>query len=395
MNNRKTELASFDIVMFNMSEFSDWEKKNLVNRNRHILYSLLGNKNVGKILAIDFLPFSKKRAARLWLENIRNSKDIKGKIIFKTGLSCCYQAKHNTRLYILSTVKNIFSNRGLINDIKKALELLAIKNYILWSYDPLSINQQLLLQPMVRVFDAVDDWQSHPKYKKFREQIHNNYQTISKDFDLIFTVSKELSNHFKNSFWLANGVDTKHFRAVGLKDPLKNYQRPIVGYVGIIEKRFDMDLLHYLAEKNPNLSFVILGWLWKGVNKIKLPNVYFLGQVAYQDLPAYINSFTVGIIPHKINRFTKSMNPLKLYEYLALGKPVITTPVAGVEKYSNYIYISRNANDFNEKLRKSLAENNQRLATERIKLMELEDWKIKINKIMEILIDKIKTCNYQ
>ena len=77
MNNRKTELASFDIVMFNMSEFSDWEKKNLVNRNRHILYSLLGNKKVGKILDMDFLPFSKKRAGRLGLENIRNRKDIK------------------------------------------------------------------------------------------------------------------------------------------------------------------------------------------------------------------------------------------------------------------------------------------------------------------------------
>jgi len=101
---------------------------------------------------------------------------------------------------------------------------------------------------------------------------------------------------------------------------LENIPKPIIGYLGIIQQRIDIDLLEYLAQKNPDKSFVLIGPLWpvyfrklrkpaieiKRLEKYK--NIYLLGRKKYQQTPVYINNFQVAICPHKIDKFIKSTN---------------------------------------------------------------------------------------
>jgi len=106
-----------------------------------------------------------------------------------------------------------------------------------------------------------------------------------------------------------------------------------------------------LANNNPDIDFVLIGWKWGRTDFSKIENyanVHFLGQKNYEELPQYINKFSVAIIPHKIDQFTKSMNPLKIYEYLAAGKQVVSTPVAGLELFENDIKVGNTKQEFNQ-----------------------------------------------
>lgn len=376
-----------------MIEYSKWIRKGIPNRNRHVLFKLLQNKKIDKVLAVDFLPFTFKRAVGNVFENVW--QDFGGMVLKKSVFSKLTQI--SSKLFVYSTVKSFLpGEKKVYREIEDHAAYLGLKNYGLWSYYPMFagyLNYFKNCHP--KVFDAVDNWVEHPNFHEYRLRLRRHYGLIDEKADNIFTVSKKLLALFpknKNKFWISNGVDLEHFRNLG-KSPhspklklLSSLKKPLIGYTGIIQERLDLDLIEFLSLKNPEKSFVFLGPVWTKVDKLKrLRNVHFLGEVGYQDLPHVLKQFDLGIIPHQINDFTNSMNPLKLYEYLAAGLPVVTTPVSGTEQFSKSVFIAKSREEFDLKINKVIASNkNSRpeLCPEE-DLLKNYSWENKVNEMLD------------
>ncbi|MEO6928095.1 MAG: polysaccharide pyruvyl transferase family protein [Casimicrobiaceae bacterium] len=150
----------------------------------------------------------------------------------------------------------------------------------------------------------------------------------------------------RNAKRVTNGVDVAHFAVRRGRFPVPPGMsaitargKPIVGYFGALANWFDFDLLATVAKHRPDLEFVLIGPDYDAtpdaVNWQSRPNVHRLGIVPYEDLPRWACWFDVGMIPFKVNAITESTSPLKLFEYMALGLPVVATDLRECRKYSS------------------------------------------------------------
>lgn len=136
------------------------------------------------------------------------------------------------------------------------------------------------------------------------------------------------------SHLLSHGVDVDAYLTPGISPPedLLSIPAPRVGFIGKIEEWVDLDMVESLAQRHPQASLVFVGPISTDVSTLKTyPNVHFLGARPRERVPAYLSGFDVGLIPFKQNELTRNVNPLKLYEYLAAGLPVLSTPMNAVQ----------------------------------------------------------------
>ena len=118
------------------------------------------------------------------------------------------------------------------------------------------------IKSRLTVFDSVDNWAEHSSYVKFKTRIEKSYDYIKKNTDIIFTVAEDLKNLFDdqpNVYWIPNGVDLKHYQDEWklVNRDIGDLPKPIIGYIGVIQDRVDLELIQFLAENNPNKSFVL------------------------------------------------------------------------------------------------------------------------------------------
>ena len=390
MTNPKQKNEKYNIVMFSMSAYFEWQPSwhgGVINRNYFILQQLLKDERVNKILHIDYVA----PGFRYFFKELLKARPYKKnpETVYKSSLTKVN--KVTDKFYVCSSLNNI-------NKIKKIINFLNLnKNLIIWSYDPFKFKIFSDKYPgKYKVFDTVDNQMEHPNYKNKINKLKKGYEYIKNNADYIFTVSNDLRRIFDkqdNVTWLPNGVNNNHWQNKTdsqLKD-LKNIPKPIIGYHGIIQERFDQELISYLANNNPDKSFIFVGWKWKRVDFSLLDNyknIYFLGHKNFDELPKYVNNFDVAIIPHKIDEFTKSMNPLKIYEYLATGKPIVSTQIAGLEPFEELVYISKNYEEFNNNINQAIKDDNKDIISKRISTAKKHDWKNRIDKIFNIISKK-------
>ena len=175
-------------------------------------------------------------------------------------------------------------------------------------------------------------------------------------------VKKYRSKNFK---LVTNGVEVKHFRQKIKYDDYPNEikhivdkNKSIIGYFGAFASWFDYQLIIKLATRRPDLEILLLGWDYDGsikkYNLKKYDNITVLGPIKYLELPKYAACFSVSTIPFLINDITKSTSPIKLFEYMAMGKPIVTTDMPECRKYES-VLIGENHEDFLEKIDKALS----------------------------------------
>jgi glycosyltransferase involved in cell wall biosynthesis len=378
--------------MFNMSAYSAWQS-GVQNRNFHILNQLLVDERVERILAIDYLPHIYKRLARVFVDDIL--KPPPGEILDKSLLSRLVRV--NDKLTVYSSAVAKLSLKKFYRDLTEILKELGFDDYLLWSYYPLEIGYFKELQPRLKIFDAVDNWIEHPSYKKFKDRLASNYQIIDQEADLIFTVAEEQQALFTRQekvHWIPNGVDLKHYqREYGIINrDIGDLPKPIIGYVGTIQDRVDLDLLEYLVKSNPEKSFVLVGPVWYSSIQEKFAayhNIYFLGRKSYQEVPMYIQQFDVGIIPHRLDNFLKSTNPMKVYEYLACGKPVVSTGGSGINLFKDVVYIADEYKKFNQFVNQALTEDDKYLAHERVVAVKDHSWLKRTERMLSLIYKKL------
>jgi glycosyltransferase involved in cell wall biosynthesis len=160
------------------------------------------------------------------------------------------------------------------------------------------------------------------------------------------------------------GVDAAHFDMArianrSLPKDIERLGHPVVGYFGRICGRMDIELLGSMADSHPEWSIVLIGEVIEHEFRLeKRPNVVLLGQKSYAELPQYVQAFDVCMIPFRLNELTLKVNPTKLLEYMAAGKPVVSTAIPDMIRfYGNVIGIARNKEDFIAAVESTLEEN--------------------------------------
>ena len=276
------------------------------------------------------------------------------------------------------------------------LESLPIERPVVhWISYPPHVNQVGRLKEDLLVFDALDE--ASGEFADWAE----NLDKISSKADIIFTTSNKLydyhSQSHHNVHMCSNGADYEHFKAAQKvfaprpMDMPKN-NRPVIGYIGAVAPWIDWDIIQYLSSHNKTFNFVILGPLYgqfKGM--VEAPNVYYLGRKEYDMIPQYLQFFDVCMIPFKVTSMIEACNPIKMYEYLSAGKPVVATnmPEAAAMKE---IYIGKSKEEFNQKVHQALLEkNNQDKVDLRIDLAKNNSWIHRAASAIEVIDETLKT----
>ncbi|MFH1171099.1 MAG: glycosyltransferase [bacterium] len=338
----------YDLLLLNMSREADW-RRGVVNRNAAIASELRSSRRIRKILSIDFLPHTYRRALRVWWQDVRDGH-VGGKE--QASLLTRFSSLDHERRYHCASIVPIFSEEYFLRMVERFLRQHGFSETILWSYLPTYVKAFTRLPVRLSVFDAVDDWSCHPAYRSLRNALNNNYRFLEEHAGTIFTVSRELKNkfpHHRAVHWIPNGVDVNRFAT---REPLSPYgteQRPRIVYVGVIQERVDLALLAWLARERPGYLFVLIGPVWRGMDITqlqKLSNVRFLGFQPANRVPALLHHASVGIVPHRHDTFVESMNPMKIYEYLAAGLPVVATHAEGFERYAPAVRRAKRREDF-------------------------------------------------
>jgi glycosyltransferase involved in cell wall biosynthesis len=250
---------------------------------------------------------------------------------------------------------------------------------ILWLSVPSHINLIDQYDPDLVIYDAVDEPKEEfaswaPYYPAILEKAH-----------LIFTSAKSIYDHLSsihpNVNLVPNGVDNVHFSAPRIQKPADlPTGKPIVGYSGAIAPWVDWDLLTLVIKDNPQIQFVFIGTLFQMRNfPLKMSNVKYLGLKHYAQLPAYLQNFTVGIIPFRITEMTKGCNPIKLYEYYAIGLPVMATPLPELISVPK-IYLDNDPTRFSLRLGQ-IVQKGDLWKSQRLAYAQSNDWAERTNQI--------------
>lgn len=390
-----------NIVMIPFHDYKKWEQEGYRTRDAHLFLFLKQEKQVKKLLIIN-RPVS---LAEVCVKGIKRLQ-IFGTIKYQTSGICLTQLEDKVWCLdfflwdfwrVLKERKrwwfSVFQYTEIQDGIKEALQYMDITSPVLFLQNPMAVAAVDAIKPSVFAFDAVDNWLCHPQMMSSKSQLQRNYAQIKQEADCIFTVSQSLRSFFgerQEVHWVPNGVDSHYFdRAI---DHVFS-GTPVIGYVGKIQERVDFSLIEQCLQAFPDCRFEILGPIYaqkKRVEEMKhrYKNIVFYGDVHYQELPEAMRRFDIAILPHKINEFTKSMNPLKLYEYLAAGKYVVSTMVAGTESLAEYLELAETEEAFVEKLAMvidKVRKGKHQDISKVIALLDSCSWEQRGNYILEIL----------
>lgn len=210
----------------------------------------------------------------------------------------------------------------------------------------------------VTVYEHIDDLEVFEHVYR-RQDLDRWHEVALAQADVVAASAMDLLEHVRpvrpDAILVGNGVDYDHFATPRPRpDDLAGIPDPIVGYYGALAEWFDYDLLAGAAARLPEHHFVLIGPDYDGTAPshaaLALPNVHWLGPRPYADLPAYLGAFAVATIPFVVNEVTHAVSPLKLFEYMAGGKPVVTPPLRECTRY-RAVQVGEGVDGFVEQIR--------------------------------------------
>ncbi len=336
--------------------FHDWkkcEREGFRTRDAHFMQEFGKHSAVDKLLVID-RPTSLSEIVLLR----RGWRVKQGQLLSKRGTALVTQVADKT--FVLDVVvpeiirplwmqrqwtPHAFGLRRMADSVSHALSYLGIdKSYATFISAPLFVTLVQQLDSRAFILDAQDNLLKHTMYRDVPD-LREYYDYCQRHCDLLYANSMEttqwLAQKRPDTTHIANGVDMDIFdpsRPYAVPEDLASIPRPIIGYAGKMQEMFDVTLMERTLSQFPQASFVFIGqqlnpkWirpLWC------YSNAHYLADKPYQQLPNYLAAFDICIIPYSIQR-QHGGDPIKLYEYLAMGKPVVTTDIGGAGAFKDY-----------------------------------------------------------
>jgi glycosyltransferase involved in cell wall biosynthesis len=228
----------------------------------------------------------------------------------------------------------IATQKDLLDRLFKSMD---IKRYILWYYSPMALALSDHLDPELIIYDCMDELSA---FKFAPPQLVQNELKLFQKADIVFTGGQSLyeaKKHLHNNIYLfPSSIDSVHFQIA--RSPVQEPEdqasipHPRIGYYGVLDERLDIELLRELAVLRPDWHFILVGPVVK-IDPADLPrgkNIHYLGGKQYAELPYYLAGWDIAMMPFALNESTRYISPTKTPEYLAGGKPVISTPIKDV-----------------------------------------------------------------
>jgi teichuronic acid biosynthesis glycosyltransferase TuaH len=288
-------------------------------------------------------------------------------------------------------VVNYINNRRFAKNIKAAMAVLGFKDIILFNdndvYNGFYLKE--LLSPSLSIYYFRDFLQGYDYWKKHTRILEP--QLIKKS-DLVVANSEYYSEYSapinRHSYYIGQGCSFEYFdhtKTFPVPEDIKKIKSPIIGYIGALDSaRLDLGIIETIAKSNQDWNVVLVGPeddVFKGSALHDIPNIHFLGGKPFDMLPAYVQSFDVCINPQVKNQITKGNYPLKIDEYLAMGKPVIATKTRAMGIFEAHTYQADHPHEYPELIKKALVEDDEEKRNIRISFAQSHTWE---NCMMEL-----------
>ncbi|MBI5275313.1 MAG: glycosyltransferase [Burkholderiales bacterium] len=216
-----------------------------------------------------------------------------------------------------------------------------------------------VLPANLMVYDCMD---YHAGFSTNTGAMLDEEHALLRDCDLLVTSSLRLSQLMREKApgkphaLVRNGTEVAHFATVPPALKVERDARPVVGYFGAISEWFDMKMVVAAAKQRPGWRFILVGSTFgcDVAEAGKLPNIEFTGEVPYAELPSWVHGFDVCVIPFVLNELTSCTNPVKVYEYLSAGKPVVATRMPELEAIADQVLLADDADGFVRQVERAL-----------------------------------------
>jgi glycosyltransferase involved in cell wall biosynthesis len=264
-----------------------------------------------------------------------------------------------------------------------------------WFYTPMPAPVMLgAFNEVAVVYDCMDEL---AQFRFAPSDIGTREQLLLSQADVVFTGGYRLfeskKRYHENTHFFGCGVDARHFGTARLDDTevpedVAGLPHPVFGYFGVIDERLDYGLIAAVAAARPDGTVLMVGPLAK-VDPRELPqapNIHWLGQRAYADLPRYVKAFDVCLMPFELNDATQFINPTKTLEYMAAGKPIVSTAIADVVRnFAPIVRVATGSDDFVRAVLDAAAEPDDSIIAAGLKKASGSTWEAIVDRMREIV----------
>jgi UDP-galactopyranose mutase len=276
----------------------------------------------------------------------------------------------------------------------------AIELCVAWFYTPMMLDWKDGLQPIVTVYDCMDELSL---FKNAPSQLIERERQLFAVSDLVFTGGQSLYEAKRGKHpavhAFPSSIDVKHFeQALNIEVEPTDQQsipHPRIGFCGVIDERTDIDLLTQIADMRPGWQYIMLGPVVK-IDESELPrreNIHYLGAKRYNDLPAYIGGWDVAMMPFAINDSTRFISPTKTPEYLASGRPVVSTPIRDVVRpygEKGLVYIASTPEEFVNAIETAMSDDTENRRAKAAEFLSTISWDKTRNEMQQLISSVIE-----
>lgn len=373
---------------------ADWDNPFWTNK-QHVALAL--SKRGFKILYIDSLGL---RTPSL------NKKDFK-RIFKRIVKSASAPRKVRENIWVWSPITLPFNKYRFIRVLNKLFFSLGVKIWSrflgfkepwLWTYNPLTTEFLCPQKFSKTIYHCVDEIKAQPGMPI--EILEREERVLLTVADAVFVTAPQLKENRKqwnsNIQYFSNVADFDHFnqavtRDFSIPDDLNNISGPILGFIGAVSGyKVDFELLSFVAKSLPECSIVIIGLVGEGDPGTKIDiltkheNIHLLGPKSYELLPSYLKYFDVALLPNNLNEYTDNMFPMKFFEYLAAGKPMVSVDLSSIKEFEHIVKIAKTPKEFVEAINETLNGNVISLE-ERLDLAKEYTYESRMDKMLNML----------
>jgi UDP-galactopyranose mutase len=283
--------------------------------------------------------------------------------------------------------------------VTELIEVQPFENFVAWYYTPMMLAWSEHLSPISTVYDCMDELSA---FKNAPTELRTREAELFGLSDLVFTGGRSLyevkREQHEAVYCFPSSIDVDHFaRALDITEDRADQAKiahPRIGFFGVIDERTDIELLRQIAERKPEWQFVMIGPVVK-ISEDELPrhaNIHYLGGKSYDELPEYIAGWDVAMMPFAMNDSTRFISPTKTPEYLAAGRPVVSTPIRDVVRpYEELglVRIAATADEFVEAIELSLNEDSLERRAKADEFLSTISWEKTYEAMSELIDDAI------
>lgn len=289
---------------------------------------------------------------------------------------------------------NYHNNKKFANKIQKAADQLGFKNFILFNDNLVEKGLYLkeLLKPESAIYYLRDNLNFIPFHQKHgqkaEKELISKVDVVTANSDFLADYARKFNPH---SYMVGQGCDIDLFQDVSIKvaSEMETIPKPVIGYIGALTaNRLDIPLIVGIGQELPHVSLILIGPEDEAFQQSilhQMKNVHFLGKKLPELLPSYLKGFDIALNPQLINEVTVGNYPRKVDEYLAMGKPTVTTNTPFMAYFKDHVYLANDLEEYIKMISKALEENNPESEQKRRAFASEHTWQNSVQTIGKCL----------